>query len=339
MLDKNKIFKASLLAAYATFLIAPKISYADVMATAQKEGQVVWYVAMLPTEAKAIADRFNMEYPSIHLTYVVMRSNQIPIRITTEMRAGQTNADVVSSSAWGVSGLAFTHSLMKYTPPEAKGLVPSAVDKNGYWFGEYVLTLPIVYNSKTLAADSLPPPKSLADLTNPIYRGKFSIEINDYEWYHALVKTVGQPLLDKLAANQPLFRDGHTTMMNGLIDGEYPISLGVFGYKAYGAQRKKLPIVLVNASPTIAEFQIVGITKDAPHPAAAKFFENWLISKDAQEFVGEKFQRTPTRNDVPATTGIYDPAKDKLTYSDPNAAVNYSKYETGFNKTFHINGQ
>ncbi|HQT64822.1 MAG: hypothetical protein B7Z75_06645 [Acidocella sp. 20-57-95] len=335
----HKILRGLSYCAVGSLALFPKVSHADLQADAQKDGEVVWYVAMLPTEAKAIATKFNAEYPDIHLTYVVMRSNQIPIRITTEMRAGKTNADVVSSSAWDVSGLAFTHSLMKYRPPEAANLTPAAVDKNGYWVGEYVLTLPLTYNSKTLADEGLPPPKSLEDLTNPIYKGKFSIEINDYEWYHALVQTIGQPLLDKLAANGPLFRDGHTTMMNGLIDGEFPISLGVFGYKAYAAQTKQYPIVLVNANPTIAEFQIVGITKDAPHPSAAKFFENWLISQDAEMFVGIKFQRTPTRDDVPAMTGIYDPAKDKLIYSDPNAAVSYAKYETGFNKTFHVNGQ
>jgi iron(III) transport system substrate-binding protein len=308
-------------------------------AAAEQDGKVVWYVAMLPTEARDVADKFMAEYPKIHVTYVVMRANQIPIRLTTEMRAGEANADVVSSSAWDVSALALAHDLLKYQPPEAKNLIPAAVDKNGYWVGEFLLTLPIAYNTKVLTSEGLPPPKSLADLTKPEYKGKFSIEIDDYEWFHALVDALGQPMMDKLAANGPLFRDGHTTNMNGVIDGEFPISLGVFGYKAYAAEQQGFPIVILNAPPTVAEFQIVGIPENAPHMNAAKFFENWLISKDAQNFVENKFQRTPTRNDVPPLTGIYDPTKVALTYSDPNAAAQYSSYENGFNRTFHINGQ
>jgi iron(III) transport system substrate-binding protein len=331
-----QIFLACLTAAG---ILAPQVGHAVTLAEAEKDGQVVWYTAMLPTEARDIADKFNAEYPNVHLTYVVMRSNQLPIRVTTEMKAGQTNADVVSSSAWDVSALALGGDLLKYSPPESKDLIPAAVDKNGFWFGEYILTLPIVYNSKTLAAQGLPAPKSLQDLTNPIYKGKFSIEVDDYEWYHELVKTVGQSLLEKLAANGPLFRDGHTTNMNGLIDGEFPISLGVFGYKAYAAKAKNYPVVLLNAYPTVAEFQIVGITKSAPHLKAAEFFENWLISKDAQAFVEAKFQRTPTRNDVPAVTGIYDSKSNTFVYSDPNAAKKYAIYEKGFDTTFHINGQ
>jgi iron(III) transport system substrate-binding protein len=320
-------------------LFTPKPGFSATQADAEKDAQVTWYVAMLPTEARDIAKEFTNEYPKIHVTYVVMRANQIPIRVTTEIRAGQANADVVSSSAWDVSALALNHDLLKYSPPEAANLIPAAVDKNSYWVGEFILTLPIVYNSKALAAQGLQPPTSLQDLTSPQYKGKFSIEIDDYEWYHALVKTIGQPVLQKLADNDPLFRDGHTTNMNGVIDGEFPISLGVFGYKAYEAKEKGFPIVLLNAYPTVAEFQIVGIPKNAPHMNAAKFFENWLVSKQAQTFVENKFQRTPTRNDVPALTEIYDPKKTVLTYSDPNAAAQYSEYENGFNRTFHVNGQ
>ncbi len=319
--------------------LSPLASQAVTPAQAAADGHVVWYVAMLPTEARAIADRFNKEYPNVHLTYVVMRSNQLPIRVSVEMKAGQTNADVVSSSAWDVSALALAHDLLDYTPPEAQNLIKAAVDPSGYWVGEYILTLPVVYNSKTLQAENLPAPKTLQDLTKPIYKGKFSVEVDDYEWYHALAKTAGQPLLEKLAANEPQFRNGHTTNMNGLIDGEFPISLGVFGYKAYAAQAQHLPIVMVNSYPTVAELQIVGITKNAPHMNAGKFFENWLISKDAQTFVGAKFQRTPTRSDVPQIASIYNPAAHNLVYSDPNAALHYSEYENEFNSTFHVNGQ
>jgi iron(III) transport system substrate-binding protein len=338
---KRKIgFSLSLLLGFSVVsALVPEPSFAVSEAAAEADGQVVWYVAMLPTEARDITVEFTREYPKIHVKYVVMRANQIPLRVTIEQRAGLANADVVSASAWDVSALGLGGVLLKYVPPEAANLIPAAVDKNQHWVGEYVLTLPIVYNTKTLASEGIPPPTNLQDLTKPEYRGKFSIEIDDYEWYHAVVQSTGQSLLNQLAANGPLFRDGHTKNINGLIDGEFPISLGVFGYKAYAAQKAGYPIVLINTNPTVAEFQIVGIIKNAPHLNAAEFFENWLISKNSQTFLENKFQRTPTRNDVPALTGIFDPTKTTLTYSDPNAASQYSHYEDGFNRTFHINGQ
>ena len=312
---------------------------APTQAEAEKDGSITWYVAMLPTEAKGIATEFEKAYPNIKINYVVMRANQLPVRITTEQRAGQYNADIISSSAWDVSALGLRGALMAYTPPEAASLVPAAADaKNHYWVGHYVLTLPLSYNSKLLADQKLAPPASYQDLTKPEYKGKFSIEVTDYEWYHAMVQAAGQGLMDKLAANQPQFRDGHTTIVNGLIDGEFPISIGAFGYKIYSSQKKGYPLVLVNADPTVAEFQLVGIPKNAPHLHAAEFFENWLISKDAETYVEKAFQRTPTRLDVPPIKGIVDPAKTKLVYSDPNAAAQYAQYENGFNSTFHVNG-
>lgn len=307
---------------------------------ADKEGTVTWYVAMNPKEAHSMAEEFMKEYPRIQVNYLTMRANKIPLRITTEQRAGKYTADVVSASAWNISSLQYAHALQKYVPQQAKNLVPQARDKQHYWVGEYILTMPIAYNAKTLASDGLPPPKSYKDLTKPQYKGKFSIEVTDYEWFHTMsTAAYSHHLMDELAKNDPQFRNGHTTNMNGLISGEFPISIGIYGYKAYEAQKKGYPIKIVHADPTVAEWQLAGIVKHAPHPAAAKFFENWLISKSGQAFAKKIADRTPTRNDVPANDVIYDPKEDHMAFSNPYASNRYSEVEKDFNQTFHINGR
>lgn len=306
---------------------------------AQKEGEVVWYVAMSPSEANKMARQFMKEYPKIHVDYLTMRANKIPLRITTEQRAHQYKADVVSASAWNISALQYAGALQKYMPPQANHLIPEAVDKNHHWVGEYILTMPIAYNAKTLKAQGLKPPKSYKDLTRPQYKGQFSIEVTDYEWFHAMTHAYGHSLMDKLAKNDPQFRNGHTTNMNGLISGEFPISIGIYGYKAYEAQKKGYPINIVHANPTVAEWQLVGLVKNAPHPEAGKFFENWLISKQGQAYAKKIASRTPTRNDLPANKVIYDPTRDHLVYSDPYASNKYSQVENSFDQTFHINGR
>lgn len=320
--------------------LAPATAHADITADARKESTLTWYTAMLPEEAKALADRFHTQYPAITVNYTVMRANQIPIRISIEQRAGKYDVDVTSASAWQVAALEPAGALETYVPPEAKNLIPEAIDKNHQWFGEFVLTLPIVYNTKTLAAQGLKPPTSYEDLTKPEYKGKFSVESTDSEWFHVMTKAAGRGLMDELAANAPVFNDGHTTTLNGLIAGEFPISLGTFGYKAFeAAHQQNYPLVVVNANPTVAEWQLVAIVKNAPHPNAGKLFENWLLSKDTQDFLQQKFGRTPTRHDVPSKKGIIDPAKDPVVYSDPSEAANYAEYADDFNSTFHINGQ
>jgi iron(III) transport system substrate-binding protein len=321
-------------------VLMPGQARADITSAAEAEGNLTWYAAMLPAEAKALADEFNKLYPKIKVNFVVMRANQIPIRISTEQRAAKFHVDVTSASAWQVSALASTGALDTYEPPEAKNLIPEAVDKKHQWFGEFVLTIPIVYNTKTLAAQNLKPPTSYQDLTRPEYKGKFSVESTDSEWFHVMAKSAGQNLMKGLAANGPVFNDGHTTTLNGLIAGEFPISLGTFGYKAFASAKKDhYPLVVLNAKPTVAEWQLVALVKNAPHANAAKLFENWIISKDTQTFVEKKFGRTPTRLDVPGEKGIIDPTKDPVIYSDPNDAAGYADYASEFNSTFHINGQ
>jgi iron(III) transport system substrate-binding protein len=331
---------AALCIGISVVVCAPLSAYADIASDAQTEGTLTWYVAMSPDEAKGISEEFMRQYPKIKVKYVVMRANQIPIRISTEQRAGKFEADVASASAWQVSALSPFGALQSYVPPEAKNLIPQAVDKNKQWFGEYILTIPIAYNTKTLAAQKLKAPTSYEDLTKPEYKGKFSIETTDTEWFHVMVKSAGPGLMKKIAANGPVFNDGHTTTLNGLIAGEFPISLGTYGYKAFAASKTDhYPIVVLNAKPTVAEWQLVALVKNAPHPNAGKFFENWILSKDTQSFVQAKYGRTPSRLDVPAEKGILDPAKDPVVYSDPNDAAGYADYANDFNSTFHINGQ
>jgi iron(III) transport system substrate-binding protein len=321
-------------------VLIPAQARADIASAAEAEGNLTWYTAMLPVEAKAVADEFNKLYPKIKVNFVVMRANQIPIRISTEQRAGKFHVDVTSASAWQVSALASTGALATYEPPEAKNLIPEAVDKNHQWFGEFVLTIPIVYNTKTLAAQNLKPPTSYEDLTKPEYKGKFSVESTDSEWFHVMARSAGQKLMKGLAANGPVFNDGHTTTLNGLIAGEFPISLGTFGYKAFASAKKDhYPLVVLNAKPTVAEWQLVALVKNAPHANAAKLFENWIISKDTEAFIENKFGRTPTRLDVRGEKGVIDPTKDPVIYSDPNDAAGYADYASEFNSTFHINGQ
>jgi iron(III) transport system substrate-binding protein len=324
----------------AMSLCTPLAAHADPVSSAQAEATFTWYAAMSPDEVKGIAEEFMKRYPKIQVKYVVMRANQIPIRISTEQRAGKFEVDVLSASAWQVSALSPFGALQTYVPPEAKNLIPQAVDKNGQWFGEYILTIPIAYNTKTLAAQKLKPPASYEDLTKPEYKGKFSIETTDTEWFHVMLKAAGPALMKKIAANGPVFNDGHTTTLNGLIAGEFPISLGTYGYKAFTAAKSDhYPIVLLNAKPTVGEWQLVALAKNAPHPNAGKLFENWILSKEGQTFVRDKYARTPSRLDVVAEKGILDPAKDPVVYSDPNDAVGYADYANDFNSTFHINGQ
>lgn len=321
-------------------ICAPLAAHADMASDAQAEGELMWYVAMLPDEAKGISEEFMKRYPKIQVKYVVMRANLIPIRISTEQRAGKFDVDVVSASAWQVSALSPFGALQTYVPPEAKNLIPQAVDKNSQWFGHFIMTIPIAYNTKTLAAQKLKAPTSYEDLTKPEYKGKFSIETTDLEWFHVMVKAAGPALMKKIAANGPVFNNGHTTTLNGLIAGEFPITLGTYGYKAFGAAKKDhYPVVVLNAKPTVAVWQLVALVKNAPHPNAGKLFENWILSKDAQIFVQDKYGRTPNRLDVPAEKGILDPAKDPVVYSDPKDAAGYADYANDFNSTFHINGQ
>src|SRR5262249_2797408 len=63
---------------------------------ARKEGQVVFYSAMIVNQAlRPIADRFSKKYPFIKMTYWRADSEDIAQKVSAEVRAGNVVGDVV----------------------------------------------------------------------------------------------------------------------------------------------------------------------------------------------------------------------------------------------------
>jgi Bacterial extracellular solute-binding protein len=159
-------------------------------------------------------------------------------------------------------------------------------------------------------------PGSYEDLLDPKWKGRLGLEADDFDWFAAVVKELGEArglaLFRNIAAGNGLsLRKGHTLLANLVVSGEVPLALNVYQYKAAQLKNDGAPIDWLVIAPAIARFQGAGIARRAPHPHAAVLFLDFLLS-DAQNLAMRR-DYAPSNERVTAQYGgvpvtVVDPA-------------------------------
>jgi iron(III) transport system substrate-binding protein len=107
---------------------------------------------------------------------------------------------------------------------------------------------------------------------------------------------------DLVARNGISPRKGHTLLNNMVVSGEVPLALTVYNYMPEQAKRKGAPIDWFVLEPAVARSNAVGVARQAPHPAAAVLFHEYMLT-DAQKVM-------PSIDYVPTNTKVPSPMKD-----------------------------
>jgi putative spermidine/putrescine transport system substrate-binding protein len=185
--------------------------------------------------------------------------------------------------------------------------IPAALkDPNGAWYGDYGGYITIACNPA--AINGAPCPKTFADLLNPAYtadyKGKVALDGDPTSanaafsgvWAAALAEGGSlddiQPGIDffkKLKANGE-FTDTASTEST-IEQGSTPISIDwEFNNSQYAADLKSKGINLTVSVPSdglYSAYYDQAINKNAPHPAAARLWEEFLYSAKVQnDFMG-----------------------------------------------------
>lgn len=187
------------------------------------------------------------------------------------------------------------------------GDIPDALkDSNGAWYGDYGGYITIACDASKVSGASCP--KTFADLVNPAnaaaYKGKVAINGDPTSanaafsavWAAALASGGSldniQPGIDFFAKLKSAgdFNATHATEST-IEQGSTPISIDwEFNNSQYAADLKSKGITLTVAVPTdglYSAYYDQAINKWAPHPAAARLWEEYLYSTTGQnDFMG-----------------------------------------------------
>jgi putative spermidine/putrescine transport system substrate-binding protein len=189
-------------------------------------------------------------------------------------------------------------------------------DPNGLWVSDYGGYMSIGFD-----ADSVPAPTTVKDLLKPEYRGKVALNGNPTQasaGFHGVMMAAlaNGGSGDDIAPGVEFFRQlkeaGNflpvdptpATIASGqtpvVIDWEY---LNVGQRAALEGQRDWKLVVPEGAA--VGAFYVQAINKDAPHPAAARLWQEFLYSDEGQNIWLQGFAR-PVRIDAMIEAGTVD---------------------------------
>jgi iron(III) transport system substrate-binding protein len=307
------------------------LSPAALQASANKEGSVTWYTTFSDDDVAPFLKEFNKQYPKIHVNALRLSADKIPPRVITEQRGGKFNADVVSGDSPQIAQLLQAGALQPYTPKDIAPLPQGLSLPQGYEGVVYAVTTVVAYNPSVVKQKHLPVPTSWQDLTKPAWRGQFSIDPGAVNWYDSLVQQMGHAkafaLIKALGNNKPVFVESHTEALTDVQAGEPAAAATAYGYKASSLkQDTPKQVEFTNANPLPSSLTLVDVVKNAPHPAAARVFEDWIVSQAGQQAVVDITNHTSLRPDVKNDPAVWDETKWPAAWGKPIlSASEYNK--------------
>jgi len=282
-------------------LVMAQVANPDLIAQAKKEGRVVWYTTVSIPESKQFIDMFEKQYPFIKVDLLRSGSGPLVNRIVSEYAAKNFTADVLHgmTSRGGFTVLRQRNIIGRYESPERKYYSADLKDKDGLWSSTFQNTFVLAYNKRNIKPDDVP--KTYEDLLKPMWKGRQIINDTDnFEWFDGLLKFWGRDkgiaYFRRLAQQEQIFQRGARGRIQLVAAGEAPLTIG-YGPHAQSFVNQGAPIEWVPLEPVVVIINGLCIAQRAPHPAGARLFIDFLLSKTAQVKLRE-MSRIPSRGDV-----------------------------------------
>jgi iron(III) transport system substrate-binding protein len=310
---------------------------------AKKEGQVVYYTSTDLPVAEKLARSFEAKYPGISVRVERTGAERVFQRIGQEYSSNIHAVDVVNSSdaahfiVWKRDGI-----LAPYVPEDVAKFYPAEhKDADGQYASWRIWLSIIAYNTNLVKREDAP--KSFADLLDPKWKGKI---VKAHPGYSGTIMTATYQLQRDLgwAWFEQLARQ-NVMQVQSSSDPPKKLELGERAVMADGneynilqlreAGRPVEPVYATEGSPMIIGPN--GIFKSSPNPNAARLFQSYCFSREAQQLIidiGGLRSAHPQTKEKPGWT----PLKDIKTLKDDPVAVEQqgNAIKTRYTRIFRV---
>ena len=233
-------------------------------------------------------------------------SSSVVSRTTEELQANKVTVDWLAvnfATFW--KNLQKRGELMKYCSPEYKGLTyrkqAGVLDGGCEFQSVAAIVFGLLWNPQYVKEDL----QSWAQLTDPKYKGliifgdvRKSAAYLDAYYGLRTDKVWTDEWLQKIKAQKPFFLLRSTDIRDRVMSGEFPIAILGYGPRAYQVRDQ----VKLDASwpkeGVVVDGNYGGILAKAPHPAAAKLWNDFIFSKQGQEILIKLEAIATLRSDV-----------------------------------------
>ena len=255
---------------------------------AREEGSVTVYSSLPVPVMTPLASAFREKY-GIGANIWRGGSEEILQRSVAEARAGRHMVDVVETAAPEVEGIAREQLLQNMESPIFDELIEGAVSADRAWVTSRLIVFVGAYNTLRVAPSEAP--QTFEDLLDPMWRGRLTVEANDFGWIKGMAGALGEAeatglLRNIVDTNGVSVRDGHGLITNMLASGEVEFTFTQYYEQAAHARDQGAPIEVTFLDPVIAVPTGIAMMRNAPHPNAAQLFVEFFLT-EGQDILAE----------------------------------------------------
>ncbi|HEU5018496.1 MAG TPA: extracellular solute-binding protein [Pseudolabrys sp.] len=277
---------------------------------AKKEGALVYSTNLFaPTTQKALQKAFREYYKlpdSFNIQGYIGSSSSVVSRATQELQANKVTVDWLAvnfATFW--KDLQKRGELMKYCSDEYKHLdyvkKAGVIDGGCEFQSVAAIVFGLMWNPQYVKEDL----QSWAQLTSPKYKGLLIFgdvrkSAAYLDAYYGLRKNNvwTDEWLQKIKAQKPFFLLRSTDIRDRVMSGEFPIAILGYGPRAYQVRDQVKLKVSWPKEGVVVDGNYGGILAKAPHPNAAKLWNDFIFSAKGQEILVKLEAISTMRSDV-----------------------------------------
>lgn len=314
---------------------------------ARKEKKVVIYTSIRPIVREAWIKNFTSKF-GVDLEFIMGTGPETRAKLSTERRAGITMGDLF------FSGLTTLHLVLApagvFENFEKQLFLPEVLDPKAWfegrlpWFTEERLiflwrmypTQNFWINTQLIKPGEI---KSFRDLLKPQWKGgKFVLHDptssgSGSKWFEVFSREemLGIDYMKALVKQEPVLTRNTRLGAEWVAMGKYPLSIAFTGtdYAAFLSVGAPVAFVETEESTYVTSGSgNLAWLKGSPHPAAAKLFANWLLSREGQE-ITQKAEKTQSAREDIGIEGIEvgEYRKKGVKYFNANTEEQYKNLE------------
>jgi iron(III) transport system substrate-binding protein len=349
--SRREVLRGSTALALATVFASPARAEAppaeaitpQLIEAAKKEGKVVWYTSIDLAVAERISGAFREKFGGIEVRVERTGAERVFQRIGQEYASDVHAVDIANSSdtshllEWKRQGI-----LLPYVPEDvAKYYKPEHRDADGTFAGFRATLCPMAYNTKLVKAEDAP--SSFKDLLDPKWKGKI---VKAHPGYSGtiltatfeMVRDIGWEYFEALAKQNVMQVQSSTDPPKKLSLGERSVMADGNEYNVFLLKESGQPVeAIYPAEGTPFVIGPNGIFKAAPNPNAAKLFQNYCFTPEAQTMMIEIGGLRSLHSGVKERPGRKPLGDIKILKEDAESAATQSEaIKARYTKLFHV---
>ena len=321
---------------------------------AKKEGTVVWYESAPIEPMKAIALEFEKKFPGIKVEVLRIAAVQQYQRFMEETQAKQHNADVLAlSDQPSVATLVTDKHVADWKVP-THDRFPEVNHIGSFAYANTNTDIAIVYNTNKVKPEEVELLKTWKGIVDPRFKSRFAVTTMKCATCYAPIHMFldpkfkdeyGDKFIKQIAAQSPASYPDIIVALDRVVAGEQDFTYWTWEAAALAKSQLGAPIRWVFPKPTPSfpsSFQF--ISAYAPHPNAARLFQNWVMSEEGTLVFERVYGSGPILKDLPDVRSIskeswYKPVTEPYSVDFNRWDKNYHKDMDGWIKAIRAGGK